>query len=430
MPRLILANAMVAGLSPCALARADVAVEDGRITDVGELAAGGEAVDLEGRLLMPGAVCAHTHLYSALARGMPPPASPPRNFIEILEKVWWRLDRALDEESIRYSALSGALDALAAGTTTLVDHHASPNCIDGSLDVLGAALEEVGARAVLCYEVTDRGGRERRDAGLRETRRFLHDNERPHIRGMVGAHASFTLEDDTLEALSGAAADTGTGVHIHVAEDRFDEEDALRRCGRRTVERLDRFGLLGPDSIAAHVVHVDGAELDTLHRRRTWLVHNCRSNLNNGVGRAPAQRFGERGLLGTDGIDGDMIAESRAAYWRAREDSLEVGADVATDMLARGGALASDYFGFPIGSIEPGAAADLVVLDYDPPTPLAAGNLPWHWVFGLSAAGVRDVMVAGRWVRRNREFVGIDEAAIRAGARDAAERLWRRMEAL
>jgi putative selenium metabolism protein SsnA len=379
---------------------------------------------------MPGNVCAHTHLYSALARGMPPPPRSPRNFPEILELVWWRLDRALDDDTIRASALIGAMDAVRSGTTGLVDHHASPGWIDGSLDVLADAISEVGPRSLVCYEVTDRGGPELRRAGLAENERFLRHNRRDLARGMVGAHASFTLEDGTLEALSDLAARNGTGVHIHVAEDVFDEVDSLRRSGKRVGQRLQDAGILGEDSISAHGVHLHGDEIQAIHASGTWLVHNCRSNMNNSVGRAPVLQFGERSALGTDGIDGDMFAESRTAYFRARQDSLEVYAEQFTDLLARGSALMSQHFGTPIGSLDEGSAADLIVLDYDPPTPLTSDNLAWHWMFALNAGMVRDVMVGGEWVIRNREFVAVDEEKIRAEARRQAQRLWQRMETL
>jgi putative selenium metabolism protein SsnA len=429
--RTVLAGATLAGLNPRSVTRADIGVEDGRIAWIGDGPTDGwTTIDCSGCVVMPGNVCAHTHLYSALARGMPPPPRSPRNFPEILELVWWRLDRALDEEGVRYSALSGAIDALKAGTTTLVDHHASPESIDGSLDVLADAIGEVGARSVVCYEVTDRGGEVRSRAGLRENERFLRDNKRELARGMVGAHASFTLEDGTLEQLAALAGSTGAGVHIHVAEDVHDETDSLARSGKRTAQRLLDAGVLDAASIAAHGVHLQPHEVQLLHATRTWLVHNCRSNLNNSVGRAPVSQFGERSALGTDGIDGDMFAESRTAYFRAREDSLDAFAEQFTDRLAAGGELVSERFGFPVGTLEPGGAADLMVLECHPPTPLTADNLAWHWMFAFSSALVRDVMVAGNWVVRGRECVCIDEEKVRAEARSAAERIWKRMEDL
>jgi len=379
---------------------------------------------------MPGNVCGHTHLYSALARGMPAPKETPHNFPEILRYIWWRLDRALDEDAVRYSGLVGALDAARAGTTTLIDHHASPSFIEGSLDVLSSAIESVGLRAVLCYEVTDRNGREGREAGLRENERFLAQKGPETVRGMVGAHASFTLEDETLRSLAEIARATHTGVHIHVAEDAIDEEDSLRRCGRRTAYRLQDAGILNDESIAAHGVHLDAGEIETVARSGSWFVHNCRSNMNNGVGRAPVHLFGERCALGTDGIDEDMFAESRSAYFRAREHSLDAYAERYGRLLAGGATLASRFFPCPVGRLEPGAAADLIVLNYDPPTPLSADNLAWHWMFAMTAQNVESVMVGGKWVMYKGEFCTVDEEKVRAEARDQASRLWTRMASL
>lgn len=428
----ILANATLADLSSGQVQTGHLEIDGRVIRAVHEALPEGahDVVDCGGRLVMPGNVCAHTHLYSALARGMPGPAKTPHNFVEILEYVWWRLDRALNAPSTRSSGLVGALDAIRAGTTSLVDHHASPEFIDGSLDVLADALDEIGVRAVLCYEVTDRGGPERSRAGLRENERFLECAPRDRIRGMVGAHASFTLEEETLEALADLAHRADTGVHIHVAEDVADEEDSLQRCGKRTAYRLADHGILRPRSIAAHCVHLDHGEIETVGRSGSWFVHNCRSNMNNGVGRAPVAAFGERAALGTDGIDEDMFAESRAAYFRSREASLDAYAEQTMGRLVTGGAIVSEHFDCPIGSLQTGAAADLVVLDYDPPTPLQTGNLAWHWAFAFDASLVESVMVDGRWVLRNREFPYIDEERIRAEAREEARKLWTRMEAL
>ncbi|HLJ67209.1 MAG TPA: amidohydrolase family protein [Chloroflexota bacterium] len=429
---LILRNGTLVDPALGMLEKGDVLVSGARIESVGgQVPEGGhEGVDCSGCLVLPGNVCAHTHLYSALARGMPAPPRAPSTFPEILELIWWRLDRALDAASIRYSALIGLLDAARAGTTSLVDHHASPNFIDGSLDIIADAFEEVGLRGVLCYEVTDRGGRERSRAGLRENVRFMNENQRDGVRGMMGAHASFTLEDDTLVELAGAAREQGTGVHIHVAEDRCDQNDSLRRSGQRVVGRLEGAGVLTPRSIAAHGVHLDRGELDSLQRVGAWLVHNCRSNLNNSVGRAPVQRFGGRAALGTDGIDGDMFAESKTAFFRAREDDLATSADRFVELLQAGAALVSESFDAPLGRLQPGSAADLIVLEYESPTPLTAGNFPWHWMFALGTDRVRDVMVGGRWIVRNRELPGLDEERIRRRAREEAHALWGRMEGL
>jgi putative selenium metabolism protein SsnA len=359
---------------------------------------------------------------------MPGPRQNPTNFPEILEYVWWRLDRALDEDGIRQSGLVGALDAVRAGTTTLVDHHASPGCIGGSLDLLADALEGVGVRSVLCYEVTDRNGEGGRLEGLRENERFLRENRRSLTSGLVGAHASFTLDDASLRALSELADAFHTGIHIHVAEDVCDAEDSVRRCGMRVADRLERFGILRDRSICAHCVHLDGGELETVRRSRSWLVHNCRSNMNNRVGRAPIAQFGDRAALGTDGIDEDMFAESRTAFFRAREDDLSTGAERIASLLAGSAALASQFFPWRMGVLEAGAAADLIVLDYDPPTPLSDGNLAWHWTFAFTSGVVESAMVGGEWVLRKGECVTVDEEKVRAEARAQAARLWQRMD--
>lgn len=425
----ILSNATLVELYPGRVEKQDLRIDGESIASESTQEATSQVIDCTGRIVMPGSVCAHTHLYSALARGMPPPARPPRNFIEILELVWWRLDRALDGPSIFSSGLAGCLDAVRAGTTTLIDHHASPNHIDGSLDLLADALDTVGIRGVLCYEVTDRGGMERRDAGLRENDRFLR-SARTSVKGMVGAHASFTLSDESLDLLARLSDGHGAGIHIHVAEDACDEEDAIRRCGRRAALRLKRARLLRSDSILAHGVHLDDSEFASVREAASWLVHNCRSNMNNSVGTARPSAVGDRAALGTDGIDGDMRAESRAAFFRAREDNLDSTAERFVQMLAAGAGLASQQFGRPIGSLTPGSAADLVILRYNPPTPLTAENVAWHWMFGMAGAEVESVMVGGRWILRDGEFCGLDEEKIRAECRVQAQRLWSRIALL
>ena len=403
----------------------NLVVDGGRIGGDG---AEGDRVDASGCLVIPGNVCAHHHLYSGLARGMPGPARPPRNFPEILELIWWRLDRALEPETIELSARLGAVEAALAGTTSLIDHHASPEAIDSSLDAVSEGIEAAGIRAVVCYEVTDRHGAEQGRRGVDENTRFLRTNNRPLIRGMVGAHASFTIGDETLEALVGAARDAGAPVHIHVAEDEFDERDSLEKYGLRTAHRLARAGALGEGDLIAHGVHLDDSEIDAVRASGAWVAHNPRSNMNNGVGYAPVLRMGERVGLGTDGIDGDMFAEARTCYLKARERSLEVGPDFALERLAAGAAIVGASFGEPnLGRIEPGAPADLAVLEYRHPTPLSGENIAGHFLFGMGAWDVRDVMVGGQWVVRERRHQMIDEEELAARCRAAAPRLWDRM---
>ncbi len=400
---------IVRSLDPLVADGGEVWVADGRIAEPGE----GTRVDAAGGLLLPGNVCAHTHLYSALARGMPYALEPPTDFLQILQRVWWRLDRALDEESIRASALVGGMEALLSGTTTLIDHHASPNAIDGSLDVVADALESLGVRSVLCYETSDRDGPERALAGVEENRRFL-GTKRPLTRGLVGAHASFTLSDETLLACAEAGP-----LHIHAAEGVVDTG---------AVGRLAKLGVLGEDTLLAHGIHVSDAELAEFRASRATLAHNARSNMNNAVGRARVLELGPRVALGTDGIGSDMFEESRAAWFRLHEDDLLAPWGFPLATLAESARLAGRIFAEPLlGTLQTGAPADLVVLDYLPPAPLDGTNLAGHWVFGLSSRYVRDVMVAGEWVVRDRRLARADQAELVAEARQAAERLWARL---
>jgi putative selenium metabolism protein SsnA len=413
------------------LESAELAVASGRISQVAstvETREPAERVDVSGCIVMPGNVCAHHHLYSSLARGMPGPAESPRTFPEILERVWWRLDRALDLETIRLSALLGAVVAARAGTTALVDHHASPGAIDSSLDAVADALDEARMRGVVCYEVSDRHGEERGRAGVRENERFLEANRRALVRGMVGAHASFTIGRNTMEAVVAAARDSAAPLHIHLAEDAIDERDSEERYGLRTAHRLAEEGALGEGDLVAHGVHLDESERERVRASGAWVAHNPRSNMNNGVGYAPVQDLGERVALGTDGIDGDMFAETRACYLKAREASWTTGPAFATERLATGADVVGALFGEPaLGTLEVGAPADLVVLEYSSPTPLEPSNFAGHFVFGLTAAAVRDVMVAGRWVVRDRRHLLVDEEELAARCRTSAPVLWERM---
>lgn len=433
MNLLIRGATVVRAIHPPAVESADVHVAGGRVAAIGRnLAVDAPVLDAAGGVVMPGNVNAHAHAYSALARGMPYHLAPPTSFVEILQRIWWRLDRALDAPMIRASALVAGREALLAGTTTLVDHHASPNAIDGSLDLLAEAFEELGLRSVLAYEVTDRDGPERSAAGLQENRRFLRrtaEHRHPLARGMVGAHASFTLSDETLSACASLAGETGTGLHVHVAEDAADEADAVARTGRRVVQRLADARALDDRSLLAHAVHVDPSEAELVHASGATVAHNPRSNMNNGVGRTPLDWLGPRVALGTDGIGGDLFEESRVAFLRRREEDLATGADWPLARLAVGSRLIGRIFGEPLlGRIEPGAPADLVVLDYAAPTLLDATTLAGHWIFGLGAAAVRDVIVAGEVVVRDRRLTRFDEREVVALAAVQSSRLWERLE--
>ena len=336
----------------------------------------------------PGLVCAHHHLYSALARGMPAPPRTPSGFVEILEMVWWRLDRALDLESIRWSAMLGALEALERGCTAVIDHHESPEAIEGSLTVIADACAEVGVRVNCAYGITDRHGADGALRGLAENERFLRDGG----RGMVGVHAAFTCTDGTLEAAAGLAAEMGVGVHVHVAEGPGDAD---------AVDRLR--DLAADDWMLVHGVH-----LPDDHGLAGTMVHNPRSNMNNAVGYARPARFANPIALGSDGIGADMLDEFRLAYVRHREDDVTASPEAAWGWLATGW----DLF--------PEARSDRVTWSY-------ADMDPWHLAF-TTGVGPLTVEVDGEPVLVDGRPTRVDPDEIRARAAEEAVRLHRRID--
>lgn len=399
-----------------------------------------EILDARGQLLMPGNICAHTHFYGAFARGMAIPGHPPKDFPEILRKLWWPLDKSLTEEDVRYSALVCLVDAIKHGTTALIDHHASPNFIDGSLDVISEALTESGMRGVLCYEVTDRDGEEKAQAGIEENVRFIERCRDELVAGgrvaaTFGLHASLTLSERTLE-LCRSAATEGTGFHIHVAEHEVDEVDSLEKSGKRVVNRLNDHGILGEKTIVAHAIHVDEREVELLAESGTWVTHQPRSNMNNGVGVADVEslmRAGVKVCLGNDGFSNAMWEEWKAAYllhkvWN--RDPRRMPGDVLTRMAVRHNAELAQQF-FPegaLGKIASGAHADLILVDYHPTTPLSGGNLPWHILFGFNESMVTSTIVAGKILMRERELLTLDEEQITARSRELASTVWERYQ--
>ena len=427
----LLKNCLLVTLDPPSAGDGDLRIGGGSITERGRsltAARGEETVDLGGKVVIPGLVCSHTHLYSSLVRGMDPPKRKPQGFQQILRRIWWKLDRALDEEAVYYSALAGALESLKCGTTLLIDHHSSPNAIAGSLDIVREAVAEAGLRGVLCYEVTDRGGKKQRDAGLDENRRFIAAAEGDsRFRGLVGAHASLTLGKASLEACGRLASASGTGVHMHVAEDVSDVLDARRRSGTGLVRRLEIAGIPLGGSVFAHCVHLRAEEFRSLGEGGAWLIHNPRSNMNNGVGHAPVQLFPGRSALGTDGFPADMFEEARAGFFRAQENA-PPGAGKIAGMIDGGWKLAASIFGIPFGSLSGGDAADLTVLDYKAPTPVSPANIVQHFLFGFGSSSVESVMVGGKWVLWNRTHLMMDEQAVMTRAQKVARRLWKELD--
>lgn len=410
-----------------------------------------ETLDARGKLIMPGNICAHTHFYGAFARGMAlPPGPPPKNFPEILQKLWWRIDRALTLEDSKYSALVCLVDAIKHGTTTLIDHHASPNAIDGSLDAIADAVNEAGLRASLCYEVTDRNGEEGARAGIRENVRFLKKaagsrkqaaGESPVANNLIqatfGLHASFTVSDRTLEKCLMELDGVDSGFHIHVAEDISDQDDALQNHGMRVGDRLNARGILGARTIAAHCVHVDVGEIDLFKRTRTKVSHQPRSNMNNAVGVANVLGMMRHGVtvgLGNDGFSNNMFSEMKTAYLLHKShqhDPRAMGADQVFQMAyANNAKICANFWNASVGELSVGAYADIILLDYAPFTELSTGNFPWHVIFGADGSNVTHTICGGKLLMKDRELLTLDEEAIAAKAMVLSRQVWDRVKEL
>ena len=417
-----------------------VYIKDGKILEFGPQAElqtrfpSAKIMDARGQLVLPGNICAHTHFYGTFSRGMAIPGNAPENFGQILEKLWWPLDKSLSEADVRYSALLCQVDAIKHGTTTLIDHHASPNFINGSLDVIAETVELSGVRAALCYEVTDRDGIEKTKAGIAENVRFINSvkTRNSNLAAVFGLHAPLTLSSATLD-LCRAAVDPEVGFHIHVSESKDDGLVIKQNAGMRPVEWLNKHGILGHHSIAAHCIHMDEFEMEILAETQTWVTHQPRSNMNNAVGVSPAQQMLDKGIkvcLGNDGFSNAMWDEWKTAYLVHKlnsGDPRSMGGYTVTDMaIYNNAALAKDLFSTDIGIIKTGAAADLIFVDYDPPTPMTGANLPWHILFGFQNSMVTTTIVGGKVLMKDRQLLTLDEKEIAAKSRELSAKTWER----
>ena len=401
-------------IRPCHLAVE--AGPGGGVAPVGDLPADADIVDCEGRLVTKSFAIGHHHVYSALARGMPPPRRTPSNFVEMLELIWWNLDKNLDEAMVRASALVVAMEAARCGSTFVIDHHASPNAARRSLHVIADAFDEVGVSHLLCYELSDRDGAEPLQDGLDETADYLREHQ-----GLVGLHASFTVSDGLLERAVALAKEHDTGVHIHVAEALSDQEHCRQNHGVSVVERLARAdALASPRTILAHCLHLDDQEREQVRDSSAWVVQNSESNQNNNVGRFDPRGLGDRVFLGTDGMHSDMIAAARAAY-------LEGQSMAAIDPLAAYRRLRRVHDYIQRGGFAGDSDNNLVILDYPCPTPVTADNWPAHMMYGLSSRHVHSVLSDGRLIVDARRVVTVDEDASLAAAREQAQRLWEKL---
>lgn len=416
---LLLRNATYIDWQSLEIRACDILVEDGPgggITFDAPAPRGIPVHECDGRIVTRSWANGHHHIYSALARGMPPPPRKPTSFVEILELIWWRLDRALTPEMVRACALAAGIEAARNGCTFINDHHASPNAAEGSLHTIAEALDEVGIAHLLCYELSDRDGPERQAAGLAETEAYL-----AHRSGLIGLHASFTVGDALLERAVGIARDHGTGVHIHVAEAPSDQEHCLREHGCRVIERLARVGVLDLDgTILAHCLHLDDAERILIRGSPAWVVHCTQSNQNNAVGRFEQRGLGDRVMIGLDGMHGDVPAGARAMYLEGQTSGGLSPMDAYRRMRR-----VHDYI--HDRSIPGDGPNNLVVLDYRSPTPITGENWPAHLMFGVTGGHVRSVISNGRLIVDSGRITTVDEDRVLAQAQEQAQRLWAKL---
>ena len=375
-----------------------------------------EVIDCTGKLVTKAFAVGHHHVYSTLARGMPVPPKQPENFLQILEYVWWNLDKALDKEMIEASALSTAMACAKAGSAFVIDHHASPNAIRGSLEIIANAFDRVGVSHLLCYEISDRDGHEKAQLGLQETEEYLNANQ-----GLVGLHASFTVGDESLKKAVDLMKKTNSGIHIHVAEDLADQNHCQHHNDRQVVERLHHFGVLNsPKTILAHCLHLNENERSLIRNSPAWIVENAESNLNNNVGHFRGTNLGKNIMLGTDGMHSDMLRSAQAAFFAGQEaDQINVP-EAYRRFRNVHHYLADNHF-------EGDGENNLVVLDYDSPTPITEHNFLGHFVFGLSSNHIRHVISNGSWLVKNKRLTNVNEKELLTFAKEQALRLWKKL---
>ena len=376
----------------------------------------GEVIDCQGKIVTKSFAIGHHHAYSALARGMGAPKKNPENFYEILKYIWWTLDKSLDREMIEASALSTAIACAKAGSTFVIDHHASPEFIPDSLNIIAKAFDKVGISHLLCYEISDRDGAEKSEEGLEETARYLSNRQ-----GLVGLHASFTVGDKTMKKAADLMQKFHAGFHIHVAEAAYDEKVTRENYGKTVVERLKEFGALNSSkTILAHCLHLSDKEKEYVRNSKAWVVQNPDSNLNNHVGFFDGRDLGKKIMLGTDGMHSDMIRTAQQAYFLGQTfDSLDVNS--AYQRLRN----VHEYIN--VNGFEGDGENNLVVLDYKSPTPVKSENFTGHFIYGIQTSDVQHVISNGKLIMKDRQIKTVDEDEVQAASKEQALWLWRRM---
>ena len=410
--------------------------EVGKTADLKKKYPDAEFIDAKGGVIMPAFINAHTHIYSALARGLSIKGNNPTNFFEVLDGTWWAIDRRLTLAGTKASADALYIDCIKQGVTTIFDHHASFCEIPGSLFQIAESAKRFGIRSCLCYEVSDRDGEEKSIQAVKENADFItYCEEHPDdmLKAMFGGHALFTISDKTFDRM--VEANNGrTGYHIHVSEGMNDVYDSLQNYGRRPVQRLHDHGILGPKTILGHCIHVNSAEIELIKNTDTMVVNNPESNMGNAVGTCPVLPLYKNGILlgmGTDAYTNDMLESLKVALCAQRQNAClpNVGWCEVTDMLFKNNAkIGGRYFDAKLGVLEAGAAADVIVMDYKPYTPFSDANIDGHMIFGMTGRQCQTTIANGKVLMKDRELIGIDEEAENAHILEEAKKLWRSLD--
>ncbi|MGL5615979.1 MAG: putative aminohydrolase SsnA [Sarcina sp.] len=416
-----------------------IAIEGNKIVAVGNTEdlknkyGNSEFIDANGNLIMPGLINTHHHIYSAFARGLNLNNPPARNFVDILENLWWKIDKRLTLEDVKYSAYTTLIDSVKNGVTTVFDHHASPYAIENSLFTIADVAKEVGIRSSLCYETSDRDGMAIRDAGIKENIDFIKaasKDDSNMINGMFGIHAQFTLSDESLEKCAEAMSTVDAGYHIHTAEGIEDLNACLKDHGKRVVERFMDFGMLGEKTLSVHSIHINSREMDILKDTKTNVVNNPESNMGNAVGCSPVIEMMRRDInvgLGTDGYTSDMFESMKVGNLVQKDhlcDSNVAWGEIPTMLFENNKKIASNHFGVEVGVLKEGAMADVIVVEYDPLTPLTADNINSHLLFGVNGKSTLTTIINGKVVMKNRILVDIDEKEMMRKSREVSSKLW------
>ena len=415
-----------------------VAIEGTKIAAVGETEAikkqygDAEFIDAKGGVIMPAFINTHEHIYSAMARGLSIKGYNPKGFLDILDGQWWTIDRHLTLEQTKYSAVETLISCIRNGVTTVFDHHASFGQIGGSLFTIADVAKELGVRACLCYEISDRDGMDKARESVMENAEFIRyalKDDSDMIAGMMGMHAQFTISDATME-LAAANEPDEVGYHIHVAEGIEDLHDCLKKYGKRIVDRLMDFNILGEKTLLGHCIYINPHEMDLIKDTNTMVVHNPESNMGNACGCPPTMELVHRGILtglGTDGYTHDMLESYKVANVLHKHHLCDANAawgEVPKMLFENNAAIANRYFKTPLGVLKEGAAGDVIVVDYNPPTQLDASNINGHILFGMTGRDVVTTVANGRVLMKDREIKVIDVEEAMAKCREESAKLW------